>query len=135
MKNLRIHIDAVRIRDKNNEKRTITAVKIIESNEQFSNVQEQTKNSNEAKYSALIKALEILREKAKKTNIESATIYSDCWMVVDQQNEKIEVKEDKILALKEKADSLVEDIKAKISVEYIPRIENKARELVDSYLK
>lgn len=131
MKVLRIHIDAVRIRDETCEGKTVTAVKILGSDEQFLSAQKQTKNSNEAKYLALIKALEILKEKTRRVKIESATIYSDCWMVVDQHNERMGVKEAEILALKERADNLVKGMSTKINVEYIPRIENKARELVE----
>lgn len=82
----------------------------------------------EAKYLALIKVLEFFKERSNTKN--SITIYSDCWMLVNQYNELMEIKEMKFTGLKDTADKLIKEIGRRIELMYIPKEENLATRLL-----
>jgi len=124
-----VHIDARRISDdKKKLRRTVVAVQSADVEDLNSTYSlEPTNNYNEAKYLALIKALENLKAKSRLwKDIEQATIHSDCWLMVNQYNKESEVKDPRLLKFKNRADELANDLKFEVEVRYIPRSENQA---------
>lgn len=87
----------------------------------------------EAKYLALIKALQLLKD---ELGIEkkSISIYSDCWMLVNQYNKLMEIKESKLMGLKDTVDNIAKKISGKIELTYIPKEENLATRLLRKQL-
>lgn len=95
--------------------------------------------NNEAEYSAIVKALEILT-KSKwygENNIEGKEVICrlDSQLVVEQINGRFKIKEPRLLAFVSRIAELKKDFKLELSFVHIPREENKiADKLVNEAL-
>ncbi|MFQ6060200.1 MAG: reverse transcriptase-like protein [Thermoplasmata archaeon] len=85
-------------------------------------------DSIEAKYLALIRTLNLIKERSSELGeVEAFVIHSDCWMMVDQYSGKSEVKEAKLVKMLGVVKNLKSNLKADIQLRYVPRKENLAR--------
>ncbi len=95
------------------------------------------RTNNEAEYYALLKALELIAEKATGKvpgNIGEAVVRSDSKLVVNQVNGEWRVEDEKLIELSEKARDLIEDL-GSIRLEWVPREENLAGLWLEGKLK
>src|SRR6266571_3689596 len=91
----------------------------------------------EAEYYALLKALELIAEKATGKvpgNIGEALVRSDSKLVVNQVNGEWRVEDEKLIELSEKARDLIKDL-GSIRLEWVPRDENYAGLWLEGKLK
>jgi ribonuclease HI len=95
------------------------------------------RTNNEAEYYALLKALELIAEKATgkvPINLGEALVRSDSKLVVNQVNGEWRVEDEKLIELSEKARDLIKDL-GSIRLEWVPREENLAGLWLEGKLK
>jgi ribonuclease HI len=95
------------------------------------------RTNNEAEYYALLKALELIGEKATGKvpgNMGEALVRSDSKLVVNQVNGEWRVEDEKLIELSEKARDLIKDL-GSIRLEWVPRDENYAGLWLEGKLK
>ena len=95
------------------------------------------RTNNEAEYYALLKALELIAEKATGKGpgkIGEALVRSDSKLVVNQVNGEWRVEDEKLIELSEKARDLIKDLSS-IRLEWVPRDENYAGLWLEGKLK
>jgi len=95
------------------------------------------RTNNEAEYYALLKALELIAEKATGKgpgNIGEALVRSDSKLVVNQVNGEWRVEDEKLIDLSEKARDLIKNI-GSVRLEWVPREENLAGLWLEGKLK
>jgi ribonuclease HI len=95
------------------------------------------RTNNEAEYYALLKALELIAEKATGKgpgNLGGALVRSDSKLVVNQVNGDWRVEDEKLIDLSEKARDLIKDL-GSIRLEWVPREANLAGLWLEGKLK
>jgi ribonuclease HI len=95
------------------------------------------RTNNEAEYYALLKALELIAEKATGKvpgNIGEALVRSDSKLVVNQVNGEWRVEDEKLIDLSEKARDLIKNI-GSVRLEWVPREANLAGLWLEGKLK
>jgi ribonuclease HI len=95
------------------------------------------RTNNEAEYYALIKALELIAEKAPGKvpgNIGGALVCSDSKLVVNQVNGEWRVEDERLMELSSQAREMIEKL-GSIRLEWVPREENYAGLWLEGKLK
>ncbi len=95
------------------------------------------RTNNEAEYYALLKALELIAERATGKvpgNIGEALVRSDSKLVVNQVSGEWRVEDEKLLELSEKARDLIKRI-GRVRLEWVRREENLAGLWLEGKLK
>ena len=95
------------------------------------------RTNNEAEYYALLKALELIAEKATGKslgNIGEALVRSDSKLVVNQVNGEWRVEDERLMELSSQARELIEKL-GSIRLEWVPREENYAGLWLEGKLK
>jgi len=95
------------------------------------------RTNNEAEYYALLKALELIPEKATgkvQGDIGAALVRSDSKLVVNQVNGEWRVEDEKLIELSEKARELIKNL-GSVRLEWVPREENYAGLWLEGKLK
>src|SRR3989442_2617008 len=95
------------------------------------------RTKNEAEFYALLKAVELIAEKATGKvpgSIGELVVRSDSKLVVNQVNGEWRVEDEKLIELSEKARDLIKDL-GSIRLEWVPREENYAGLWLEGKLK
>ena len=95
------------------------------------------RTNNEAEYYALLKALELIVEKAtgkSPGNIGGALVRSDSKLVVNQVNGEWRVEDERLMELSSQAREMIEKL-GSIRLEWVPREENYAGLWLEGKLK
>src|SRR5438093_11660197 len=95
------------------------------------------RTNNEAEYYALLKALELIAEKATEkppSNIGEALVRSDSKLVVNQVNGEWRVEDERLMELSSQAREMIEKL-GSFRLEWIPREENYAGLWLEGKLK
>jgi len=95
------------------------------------------RTNNEAEYYALLKALELIAEKAPGKvpgNIGGALVRSDSKLVVNQVNGDWRVEDERLMELSSQATEMIEKL-GPIRLEWVPREENYAGLWLEGKLK
>src|SRR5205809_3008816 len=95
------------------------------------------RTNNEAEYYALLKALELIAEKATGKslgNIGEALVRSDSKLVVNQVNGEWRVEGERLMELSSQAGEVIEKI-GSVRIEWVPREEDWAGLLLEGEVK
>ena len=95
------------------------------------------RTNNEAEYYALLKALELIAEKATEkppSNIGEALVRSDSKLIVNQVNGEWRVEDERLMELSSQAREMIEKL-GSFRLEWIPREENYAGLWLEGKLK
>jgi ribonuclease HI len=95
------------------------------------------RTNNEAEYYALLKALELIADRATgkaSGNLSDALIRSDSKLVVNQVNGEWRVEDERLMELSSQATEMIEKL-GSIRLEWVPREENYAGLWLEGKLK
>ena len=86
--------------------------------------------NNDAEYTALVRALELIVKQYKEEKINKVEFYSDSRLMVNQVNGLFKVKHGKIKEYMLKIRGLEQEVNTPISYHYIPREQNQEADLL-----
>lgn len=95
----------------------------------------ETKSENHAKFLALSRLLGLIRDMEDEVQFSDVNIFTDCWMVIDQYEGKVDTNEKELVDTKKRALAISRQIKSRISLQYVPKSENKAVTLLQGTTK